>query len=178
MSTLVKKVTVLSVCIAGLSATLPSAAVAHASEYRQTAAATQEVVITNSEFLASATTLYQQGKILEKDYRVIRSSMMERWGIKGQTKIVRRRDGKLDIYLNNVLTGLLVGGSIAAVASAIAAIPAVASTLAAGGTSVSAVTGALGAAVGVITSADRGIIITQRPIHGGRSMVVERIREQ
>lgn len=168
----------LSVCIAGLSATLPSVAVVHASEYRQTVAATQEVVITNSEFLSSATTLYQQGKISEKDYRVIRSSMMERWGFKGQTKIVRRRDGKLDIYLNNVLTGLLVGGSIAAVASAIAAIPAVASILAAGGTSVSAVTGALGGAVGVITSADRGIIITQRRIYGGRGMVIERIREQ
>lgn len=178
MSTLVKKVTVLSVCIAGLSATLPSAAVAHASEYRQTAAATQAVAITNSEFLASATTLYQQGKISEKDYRVIRSSMMERWGIKGQTKIVRRRDGKLDIYLNNVLTAMLAVGSVTAVASAIAAIPAVASTLAAGGTNVSAVTAALGAAVGAVTSADRGIIITQRRIYGGRGMVIERIREQ
>lgn len=157
---------------------LPSTSAIYASEYKPTMATQQEIVIKNADFLASATSLYQQGQISEKDYRIIRSTMMERWGIKGQTKIVRRRDEKLDIYLNNILTAMLVAGSVVAVASAIATIPAVAGILAAGGASVSAVTESLGAAVGVITSADRGIIITQRPIYGGRSTVIERIREQ
>lgn len=83
----------------------------------------EEIVIKNSDIYHLAKDLYNQGLISKKDFSIIQSSHFERWGPKGETKVVKRSDGQIDLYLNNWLSNLLVGGSVGAAGAIILQYP-------------------------------------------------------
>lgn len=95
--------------------------------------AIQTVTFTNTQFLETAERLYREGQISEKDYQSIQAAMMERWTIRGVNKLVYVGNSQYDLYLNNVLSSMVVAANFYAVSHIIASIPAVASFLASNG---------------------------------------------
>lgn len=143
-------------------------------------ALTESVTFTNHDLYESAKKLYENNEISKEDFQAIQALAFERWGFKGENKIVKNPDGSIDLYINNVVSGVVVGGSVAAIAAAIVAIPPVAAFLATYGVGSGVAAAAIGGGVSAFTSADNGLIITMRVIGTATSpnLVITNVREQ
>lgn len=136
------------------------------------------LTISNEEFQQALDKVYKKQQISTKDYNTISAMLNSRWGIKGKTKLVSNYDGSYDLYLNNILSAAVVGGTIAAITTALLAIPPVAAFIAGLGVSSSVFAGALGAATGAYTSADNGLIFHIIKGFGTNPFIITSVKEQ
>lgn len=182
MKQLIKFTTLFSLATISLTTLTPSVVSASVHQNKPTVRQ-EEIVIKNSDIYHLAKGLYNQGLISKKDFSIIQSSYFERWGPKGETKVVKRGDGQIDLYLNNWLSNLLVGGGAGAAGVIILQYPPVALFLAQHSISGGALTGALGSVATALTNADSGLILTLRVISGNGplynpTVAVTNIRDQ
>lgn len=130
------------------------------------------VTITNAQILDGAKRAYEDGKITETEYNTIRSGLSQRIGVKGETKIVQVDSKTIDIYLDNVLAGMLLGAGAGAVVISLMKIPGIASLLKNMGIGGDILKLALGGAGANLLDTSNGIIvrlnkIPDKPMPGG-----------
>lgn len=122
----------------------------------------QAITFSNRDFYLAAKKLYDEQKLSQSDFELVSTALSERWGIKGENKIIPTGPLTFDLYLNSVLSTLVVAGGIVAAGAIILTIPPIAAWIAAHGATASALSAVLTAAVGSYTNADNGLIFTLR----------------
>lgn len=109
-------------------------------------------VFSNRDVLKAAEKLYNSGLFSKEQYQTVYAAYTQRFGIKGENKVVHLGNGLMDVYINNVTWSALIslGGTAAGLLlSAIPGINATAATLIAG----------IGGAVGnAYFGSERGVI--------------------
>ena len=68
-----------------------------------------EVTFSNADVLKAAEDLYNQGLFTKEQYNIVFSAFTERFGVKGENKVVHLGDGLMDVYVNNVTWSILIG---------------------------------------------------------------------
>ncbi len=126
-----------------------------------------EITFTNQDFLKATESAYKKGLITKEDYNKIISqlNLNSRLGIKGETKIVALGNNNYDIYLNNVISALLVGASIGTITYILSEIPIIVALLKAFKIEAAILAGAISSAVATISNVDNGIIIHSKFIY-------------
>ena len=112
----------------------------------------ESFVFSNRDVLKAAEKLYNSGLFSKEQYQTVYAAYTQRFGIKGENKVVHLGNGLMDVYINNVTWSALIslGGTAAGLLlSAIPGINATAATLIAG----------IGGAVGnAYFGSERGVI--------------------
>ena len=77
-----------------------------------------EVTFSNADVLKAAEDLYNQGLFTKEQYNIVFSAFTQRFGVKGENKVVHLGDGLMDVYINNVTWSAMIGLGGGAVGSA------------------------------------------------------------
>lgn len=83
----------------------------------------ESFVFSNQDVLKAAEKLYNSGLFSKEQYQIVYAAYTQRFGIKGENKVVHLGDGLMDVYINNVTWSALIGLGAAAAGLLISTIP-------------------------------------------------------
>ena len=118
-----------------------------------------EVTFSNADVLKAAEDLYNQGLFTKEQYNIVFSAVTQRFGVKGENKVVHLGDGLMDVYVNNVTWSILIGLGGAGAGALLGAIPGLSAGWAA---MIGTVAGAGGSAY---LGAERGVILRMKQVY-------------
>lgn len=118
-----------------------------------------EVAFSNADVLKAAEDLYNQGLFTKEQYNIVFAAFTQRFGIKGENKVVHLGNGLMDVYINNVTWSILIGLGGAAGGALLGAIPGLNASWAA---AIGTVAGAGGSAY---LGAERGVIVRMKQVY-------------
>lgn len=118
-----------------------------------------EVTFSNADVLKAAEDLYSKGLFTKEQYNIVFVAFTQRFGIKGENKVVHLGDGLMDVYINNVTWSAMIGLGGGAAGLLLGAIPGLSAGWA-------AMIGAVGGAVGSeYLGAERGVIVRMKQVY-------------